>query len=95
MAELNVNVVPDPENLSGFMLLGVAPEDTCQQCAEKHDPGVLHNKNSLYYQYWFKSKHGVWPTWRDAMSHCDAETQEMFMKSFEELDVDIDGCRNF
>jgi hypothetical protein len=91
MAEVNISAVPNPDNLNGFMLLGTPPEDTCQQCAVEHEPEVLHNRDSLYYQYWFKNKHGVWPTWRDAMSHCSDDTKEMIIKSFNQLGVDIDG----
>lgn len=60
------------------MLLMPPHPDTCQTCATDHDPAHPHNQQSLYYQYWFHGQHGRWPTWADAMAHCDDETREMW-----------------
>lgn len=57
---------------TGLHLLPPAP-DVCQACATKHDSAEPHNQQSLYYQYWFYGQHGRWPTWADALAHCDAE----------------------
>lgn len=62
----------------GFVLMPPAP-DVCQQCAVKHAPEDPHNNGSLYWQYWFYSQHRRWPTWKDALSHCD-ETCQKFWK---------------
>ena len=56
-------------------LLPPKPDD-CQECAVDHDPAQPHDKMSIYYQYWFRSEHGRWPTWRDALAHCDLEIRE-------------------
>jgi hypothetical protein len=56
---------------SGILL--PPPPDVCQQCARDHEPGLPHDQQSLYWQYWFYKQHdGKWPTWRDAMAHCSS-----------------------
>lgn len=52
--------------------------DRCQECAVAHDPAAPHNRDSLYYTTAFYLKHGRWPTWTDAMAHCDEETKAMW-----------------
>ena len=54
----------------GLMLLPPEP-GVCQECATDHQPEAPHNQQSLYYQYSFKAKHGRWPTWGDALAHCE------------------------
>ena len=44
---------------------------TCRECAVKHDPAYPHNRDSLYYQMRFQQRHRRFPTWADAMAHCD------------------------
>lgn len=58
-------------------LLPPAP-DKCQACAVAHDPDEPHNQQSLFYQYWFYGQHGRWPTWADAMAHCDEATRAVW-----------------
>ncbi len=60
---------------------------TCQECATAHDPRQPHNQQSLYYQYRFYSKHGRWPTWRDAMAHCTEEIKTLWIDALEERGV--------
>ncbi|QDT94807.1 hypothetical protein [Gimesia aquarii] len=48
-------------------------EGTCPVCAVDHEPEMPHNQQSLYYQYRFKLVRGRWPTWADAIAHCDDE----------------------
>jgi len=57
---------------------GILPPkaDACQECAVEHKPDEPHDKTSLYYQYYFRAKHGRWPTWEDAMAHCDDATKK-------------------
>lgn len=43
----------------------------CQECAVQHDPAMPHDKDSLYYQMRFYQKNKRWPTWADAMRHCN------------------------
>ena len=48
----------------------------CQECATKHEPGEPHNAKSLFYQMRFFTRENRWPTWLDAMSHCEKEIQD-------------------
>ena len=64
--------------------------DVCQECAVAHDPTQPHNKDSLYYQYSFFARHQRWPTWRDALAHCDQHTQELWIAELTKLNVRID-----
>ena len=50
----------------------------CAVCATVHDPAMPHDRNSLYYQMQFRHKHGRYPTWKDAMSHCDDLTKRIW-----------------
>jgi hypothetical protein len=63
----------------GFSMLPAAP-GTCEVCATAHAPAQPHNQQSMFYQYRFFAEHKRWPTWADAMSHCD-ETTKAFWKS--------------
>lgn len=56
---------------SSTMHLLPAPADACQECAVKHEPSFPHNRDSLFYQMHFRKEHGRWPTWADAIAHCD------------------------
>ncbi|MBT9133132.1 MAG: hypothetical protein DDT33_01663 [Firmicutes bacterium] len=71
-----------------FMVLPPRP-GVCQECAADHSPDEPHNKNSLYYQMAFHARSGRWPTWEDAMAHCEEETKELWreeLKLYGELD---------
>jgi len=59
----------------GFKLLPPKP-GVCQECAVDHKPGEPHNPGSMYYQYKFHGEHGRWPTWKDAIAHCEPELRE-------------------
>jgi hypothetical protein len=63
--------------MSGFMLLPPR-KDLCQECATAHELEQPHNQQSLHYQYHFRAQHGRWPTWRDALAHCDEETRKLW-----------------
>lgn len=54
------------------------PEDAqaCQTCGRRHEPDQPHDATHLHYQYSFYAAHGRWPTWKDAIAHCDAPTRE-------------------
>lgn len=75
-------------NPSGLTLLPCAP-DVCQSCAVKHEPGLPHDQQSLYWNYWFYGKNGRWPTWRDAMAHCTPEMQEHWIHALAEHGVEV------
>ena len=67
------------KKIGDFMLLPSA-KDVCQECAVKHKPEEPHDATSLYYQYSFHAKHGRWPGWLDAMSHCSEEMKAAWTK---------------
>lgn len=67
-----------------MMLLPPAP-DTCPICATDHTPDQPHNGQSLYYMYRFYGIRGRWPTWADAVAHCDWDTQEAWKAHLMEL----------
>lgn len=62
----------------------------CQECAVDHPPEAPHNRESLFYQYYFYNKHGRWPTWEDAMDHCDEETKARWIKELTKQGVKLD-----
>jgi len=72
-----------------MMLLPPKP-DVCQQCAVDHEPEQPHNQRSLYYQYWFYSQHGRWPTWKDAMSHCEDSIKSFWIRELDKRGVKIE-----
>lgn len=51
------------------------PANLCQECAIDHPHDQPHNQQSLFYQYQFRAKHGRWPTWTDAMTHCTEDVR--------------------
>jgi len=69
----------------GGMFLLPPKLDVCQECATKHKPEDPHNKESLYYQYAFRAKHGRWPTWEDAMAHCSKFMKEIWREELEKV----------
>jgi len=60
-----------------MFLLPCAP-DVCQECAVDHKPEEAHNCQSLYYQYKFYGEHGRWPTWADAIAHCEPKIRDLW-----------------
>lgn len=76
------------EESKGWMLLPPRPE-VCQQCAVLHDERDPHNQQSLYWQYWFHSQHGRWPTWADAMAHCTPEVKKAWIAGLAEHGVKV------
>ena len=61
--------------LGKWTLLPCSP-DKCKQCAVDHPADAPHDKDSMYYQYRFHGEHGRFPTWEDALAHCDDEIKE-------------------
>lgn len=62
--------------MSGSIRLLPAAPGKCQFCAVDHAAEQPHNQQSLYYQYQFYGRFGRWPTWADAIAHCDEPTRE-------------------
>lgn len=58
------------------MILSPPAAGTCPICATKHEPEMPHNCQSLYYQYRFYGVRGRWPTWADALAHCDDQMRQ-------------------
>ena len=63
---------------------------TCSECAVEHGPTEPHNQQSLYYQYHFYNEHGVWPTWGDALAHCDEKTRQLWESEL--LKIGVEKC---
>lgn len=61
----------------------------CPECGMLHDKWAPHNRDSLQYMYRFYDKHGYWPSWHDAMTHCDKETQNAWAKELRARNIDI------
>jgi hypothetical protein len=70
-------------------LLSAAPE-TCPECGVKHHPEAPHNRDSLFYQYYFYNKHGRWPTWEDAIAHCSEEIKQATREILKEHGIESD-----
>lgn len=68
----------DPRDTSSTWTLTPAPDGTCSQCAVDHHPEQPHNCESLYYQYAFYAEHARWPTWEDALAHCDNQMYDLW-----------------
>ena len=73
-----VRAAGDPrEKDATWTLMPIDTSDgKCSQCAVMHPPELPHNQESLAYQYSFYAEHDRWPTWADAMAHCDDEVRE-------------------
>lgn len=63
------------------------PPGVCQVCAYDHPAEQPHNLQKPYYQVSFHLKHGRFPTWADAMAHCDEEMQAAWKKELAVLGV--------
>lgn len=63
------------------------PDDplACPTCGRRHDPGQPHDATRLHYQYRFYAEHGRWPTWKDAIAHCDAPTRQAWEEELRRL----------
>jgi predicted RNA-binding protein with PUA-like domain len=77
------------KHLKPFVLCPPKP-GVCQECASDHPEEYPHNQNSLYYQYKFFDENGRWPTWKDAMEHCDEETKLKWSEALVKMGVKLD-----
>jgi len=69
------------------MLLLPPKPGTCPACAVDHPPEHPHNAQSMYYQYRFYGLRGRWPTWADAVAHCDAPMQDYWKPQLTKQDA--------
>lgn len=67
------------ENIEEIKVIPPKP-GSCKICATMHNPGEPHDRDSLYYQNQFYKKHKRFPTWNDAMEHCDEAVREEYIK---------------
>ena len=77
------------QNMEEIKVVPPSP-GTCPICATNHDPGEPHDRDSLYYQNWFRKKYRRFPTWEDAMSHCEENTRARFIKRLERRGIIVD-----
>lgn len=66
------------------MMLLPPAQGTCAICAVKHKATEPHNCQSLYYQYRFYGIRGRWPTWADAIAHCNPKIQAAWKEALQE-----------
>lgn len=60
------------------------PPGTCEFCAVDHQPENAHNCQSLHYQYQFYFRYQRWPTWADAIAHCDEPIKQLWQTVLKE-----------
>lgn len=63
--------------------------NVCQDCATDHPPGFPHNNQSFYYQMKFLNKHGRFPTWEDAMAHCESQVKAIWIEELKKLGQEV------
>jgi hypothetical protein len=71
--------------------LGAVPAGCCKECGVKHEVGLPHNAQSLYYKYSFYLEHQRWPNWIDAMAHCNEGMKKHWREELMKRGVDVDG----
>lgn len=76
--------------LNPFRLMKDLEPGLCEVCGVKHEPESPHNAQSLFYQYNFYDKNGRWPTWKDAMEHCEPMMKGLWIEALMEKGVKIE-----
>lgn len=59
----------------------------CKECGVKHDPGMPHSRDAIYYQVKFRALNGRFPQWSDAVSHCSPKVRAAWKRELERLGV--------
>ena len=62
---------------------------TCPVCATVHDKHEPHDLNSLYYQNQFFKAHKRFPTWADALQHCDPMMKAMWCEKLKKAGIEV------
>ena len=62
---------------------------TCPVCATVHDKHEPHDLNSLYYQNQFFKAHKRFPTWADALHHCDPMMKAMWREKLKKAGIEV------
>lgn len=83
--------MPGLIDVGGGLNMLPPPPDCCQLCAQKHEPHLPHNAQSLFYQMRFQAEHGRSATWVDAMSHCAESVRKMWREALAEYGIDVDA----
>lgn len=83
--EIKVTEIP----FEKVMILPPKP-GTCPVCAVGHKANQPHNPESLYYQMKFRQQHGRFPTWADAMAHCEEHIRKMWIDALAERGVIVE-----
>jgi len=76
------------KSIKDFTILP-GPPGTCPECGIEHEPGAPHNVQSIIYQFKFYQKNGRWPTWTDAMAHCNDETKTFWSEELTAMGIDF------
>lgn len=79
------------ENGIEHVIIAPPVPGVCPVCAVNHDAAMPHNRDSLYYQMRFHQKNGRFPSWADAMAHCDDHTRAVCMGLLAEHGVNVEG----
>ena len=79
----------DKSMFDDMMILPPKP-GACNVCASFHQPGDPHNRDSLYYQMKFRQKNGRFPTWADAMAHCDEHVKKAWIEALAARGVTVE-----
>ncbi len=52
--------------------------ERCDVCKSIHLPRHPHNAQSLFYIESFREQHGRYPTWADAVAHCEDRVRALW-----------------
>ena len=63
---------------------------SCKLCATVHTPDQPHDRDSLYYQNWFRRRYKRFPTWADAMAHCTDKVKAEYTVKLAERGITIE-----
>ena len=88
---MKVKDMSETTPLGGFKLRRGVKEGHCPECAVKHPPEAPHDVQSLYYQYSFKERHGRWPTWADALAHCDEAVRKQWIEQLATYGIKVES----
>jgi hypothetical protein len=68
----------------------------CEECGRDHEPQLPHDRESLVYQYRFRSREAQagreerWPTWLDAMAHCTPEIRQLWAEELATYGITVE-----
>lgn len=56
----------------------------CPECGADHGAADPHDAKSPQYRAAFHAAHGRWPTWTDAMAHCEPHVRDLWRRTIVE-----------